>query len=194
MLVAPSKPAEPEWKAVMGAQVLFAPIDRLMLRRARRAAEAVLKVPDDAGGVVAVVADDAAVEEQFALLGDALSHALLMAGVLDWRDVFVMADDDDTGAGEPLACTDEAKRRLFADPLVFEEFDAAYVVPFATRERERAAPGKDLPRSQSGIGTKVKAESDTVPSPVTASAAAAKNVRTSPTRRKPRPKKTSGAS
>ncbi len=188
MLVAPAKPAEPEWKAVMGAHVLFAPINRPMLRRARRAAVASL------GNVQPQTDDEATLAEQLADLGDALSHALLIAGILDWRDVCVMADDADTGAGEPLTCNDDAKARILADPLVFEAFDAAYVIPFVTRERERAAPGKDSPRSQSGIGTKVKAASDTAPSPAMASAADVKSVRTSSTRRKPRQKKTSGAS
>lgn len=188
MLVAPAKPAEPEWKAVMGAQVLFAPIDRQMLRRARRVAVASL------GDVQPQTDGEATLSEQLADLGDALSHALLMAGILDWRDVCVMADDDDVGAGEPLVCNDDGKTRILDDPLVFEAFDAAYVIPFVTRERERAAPGKGSPRSPTGIGTKERAESDIAPSPAKASAAAATSVRTSSTKRKPRPKKTSGAS
>ncbi len=188
MLIAPAKPAEPEWIAVMGAQVRFAPIDRPMLRRARRAAAAALETDESA------VSDDAAVDEQFGALGDALSLALLMAGILDWRDVCVMANDDDTGTGEPLPCTDETKARLLADPLVFEAFDAAYVVPFATRERERAAPGKGLPLSPNGTSVKEKEATGTAPSPAKARAAAAPSVRTSSTKRSPRRKKQSGAS
>ena len=188
MLLAPAKPAEPEWKPVMGAQVLFAPIDRPMLRRARRAAI------ESLGGVQPQTEDEATLAEQLADLGDALSHALLMAGIIDWRDVFVMANDDDTGTGEPLACSDEAKSRLLADPIVFEAFDAAYVIPFVTRERERAAPGKDSPLSPLGIGTKAKEESDIAASPALARAADVPNARTSSTKRKPKPKKTSGTS
>lgn len=188
MLVVASKPAEPEWKTVMGAEVLFAPIDRAMLRRARRAAATALDSDEPA------VADDAAVDDQFASLGDALSLALLMAGILDWRDVCVMADDDDAGAGEPLPCTDEAKARLLADPLVFEAFDAAYVVPFATRERERAAPGKDSPLSPNGTSVKEKEATGTAPSPAKAGAAAVQNAPTSPTKRKRTQKRSSGAS
>ena len=188
MLIVPAKPAEPEWRPVMGAQVLFAPIDRPMLRRARRAAIATL------GDVQPQTDDEATLAEQLADLGDALSHALLMAGILDWRDVCVMTDDDDAGTGEPLDCSDEAKARLLADGLVFEAFDAAYVIPFVTRERERAAPGKGSPLSSDGIGTKVKAESDTVPSPAPARAADAPNARTSCTKPRPRRKKASGTS
>ena len=188
MLIVPAKPAEPEWKSVMGAQVLFAPIDRAMLRRARRAAAATLV------GEARPVGDDAAVEDQFAALGDALSLALLMAGILDWRDVCVMADDDDTGSGELLPCNDEVKARLLADPLAFEAFDAAYVVPFATRERERAAPGKGSPLSPNGTSAKVKEATGTARSPAKARAAAAKSARTSPTKPRRTRKKQSGAS
>lgn len=188
MLVAPSKPAEPEWKTVMGAQVLFAPIDRPMLRRARRVAVASL------GEDRPETDDEATLAEQLADLGDALSHALLMAGILDWRDVCVMVDDEDTGSGEPLPCDDDAKARVLADPLVFEAFDAAYVVPFASRERERAAPGKGSPPSPGGTGAEVKAVSDTAPSPAMASAADVTSAPTSSTKRKPRRKMPSGTS
>ncbi|WP_294312741.1 hypothetical protein [uncultured Sphingomonas sp.] len=188
MLIAPAKPAEPEWKSVMGAQVLFAPIDRPMLRRARRAAAVAI----DAGGEA--VGDDAAVDEQFADLGDALSLALLMAGVIDWRDVFTMSDDEDTGEGVPLPCTDEAKARLFADPLVFEQFDAAYVVPFATRERERAAPGKGSPLSPNGTSAREKEATGIAPSPAKVRAAAATSAPTSSRKRNRKLKKPSGAS
>jgi hypothetical protein len=188
MLIAPAKPAEPEWVSVMGAQVLFAPIDRPMLRRARRAAGEAL------GGMTPATDDQAAIDEQFAELGDALSYALLMAGILDWRDVCAMADDDDTGAGVPLVCTDEAKARILADPLVFEAFDAAYVIPFVTRERERAAPGKGSPLSPNGTSVKEREATGTAPSPAKARAAAVPNAPTSSTKRSPRRKKQSGAS
>lgn len=188
MLVAPARPAEAEWVAVMGAQVLFAPIDRPMLRRARRAAGEAL------GDLKPETDDQAAIEEQFAELGDALSLALIMAGIIDWRDVCAMADDDDTGAGVPLPCTDESKARILADPLVFEAFDAAYVIPFVTRERERAAPGKGSPLSPNGTSVKEKEATGTAPSPAKARAAAAPNARTSRTRRTPKPKRPSGKS
>lgn len=187
-LIIPAQQEGPSWLPVMGAQIQFAPIDRPMLRRARRAAI------ESLGGAQPQAGDDASLAEQLAELGDALSLALLMAGILDWRDVVVMVDDDDTGAGEALACSDEAKSRLLADPIVFEAFDAAYVIPFVTRERERAAPGKDSPLSPPGTGTKEKQESDIAASPALARAADVPNARTSSTKRKPKPKKTSGTS
>ncbi|KQN33619.1 hypothetical protein [Sphingomonas sp. Leaf38] len=189
MLVAQKAQAEPLWTPVMGASVLFAPITRPMLRRARRAALEALGTDGAEGG------ETASVTEQMEELGDALSFALIVAGVLDWRDVCVMADDDDTGTGVPLECTDENKAMLLADPLTFEAFDAAYVIPFVQRERERAAPGKESSPSQDGISTQATGERIIAGSPAPlATATDAPNAPTSSTKRRPKPKKTSGTS
>lgn len=188
MLVVHKPQAEPVWTPVMGASVLFAPITRPMLRRARRAALEALGVEGAQGGETATVA------EQMEELGDALSFALIVAGALDWRDVCTMADDDDTGVGVALECNDENKAMLLADALTFEAFDAAYVVPYVQRERERAAPGKGSPLSQNGTGTKAKAAAGTAASPARARAASAKSARTSSTKRRPTAKKPSGTS
>ncbi|MBB4154178.1 hypothetical protein GGQ80_002088 [Sphingomonas jinjuensis] len=192
MLVARAAPAGPEWKPVLGASVLFAPIDRGMMRRARKAALLALgRQAEDAGDG----ADLASVEEQIEDLGDALSHALLMEGVKDWRDVCQMADADDEGPGAPLDCTDETKAMLFADPITFDAFDQAYVIPFVTRERERAAPGKDSPPSPNGTGPAETGAATTAASPARqARAADAPSAPTPSTRRKPTKKKRSGAS
>ena len=173
----------------MGANVLFDPITRPMLRRARRAALEALGVAGNENGEAASVA------EQMEELGDALSHALIVAGARDWRDVCVMADDDDTGTGAALDCTPENVAMLLADPLTFEAFDAAYVVPFVQLERERAAPGKESSPSQDGISTQATGEPITAGSPAPqATATDAPNARTSSTRRKRKPKKLSGTS
>lgn len=185
-----SKPQDgPVWTPVMGAEVLFAPITRPMLRRARRAAVAAL------GGAQPATDDQAALDEQIADLGDAFSYALLIEAIVDWRDVFTMGDGDDTGEGVPLPCTDEAKAQLLADPLVLEAFDAAWIVPFVTRERERAAPGKESSPSQDGISTKGTEETTIAASP--APLATATDVSNAPmprTKRKPRTKRSSGGS
>lgn len=189
MLVAHKQQAEPAWTPVMGASVLFAPITRPMLRRARRAALETLGLEGSEGGEAASVA------EQMEELGDALSYALIMAGALDWRDVCLMADDDDTGAGVAIECTAENKAMLLADALTFEAFDAAYVVPYVQRERERAAPGKGSSPSQDGISTQATGEPITVASPVPlATATDAANAPTSSTKPKRKPKKLSGTS
>ncbi len=141
MLLAPqSATSEPVWLPVMGASILFAPIDRAMMRRARRAA--LLLVGRDEHGPELAETDAVANLED---IGDALSHALIMAGVRDWRDVAVQRLDDgepsldDEGATifDPLPFTAENLARLLADPVTFDAFDAAYVVPFARREREK---------------------------------------------------------
>lgn len=189
MLVARKPQAEPVWTPVMGASVLFAPITRPMLRRARRAALEALGVEGAEGGEAASVA------EQMEELGDALTHALVMAGALDWRDVCIMPDGEDTGAGVALDCTPENKAMLLSDALIFEAFDAAYVIPYVQLERERAAPGKESSPSQDGISTQATGEPITVGSPVQlATATDAASAPTSSTRRKRKPKKTSGTS
>jgi len=189
MLVVHKQAEEPVWTPVMGASVLFAPITRPMLRRARRAALEALGTEGAEGGETATVA------EQMEELGDALSYALIMAGVLDWRDVCVMGDDDDTGRGVPLDCTPENKAMLLADALTFEAFDAAYVIPYVQRERERAAPGKESSPSQDGISTQATGERTTAGSPAPlATATDAPNAPTPSTKRKRNPKKTSGTS
>lgn len=189
MLVAQKPQTEPVWTPVMGASVLFAPITRPMLRRARRAALEALGVEGAEDGEARSVA------EQMEELGDALSYALIMAGTLDWRDVYVMADDDDTGAGVALECTDENKAMLLADALTFDAFDAAYVVKYSMVERERAAPGKGSSPSQDGISTQATGGTTTVGSPAPlATATDAASAPTSSTKRRRKPKKTSGTS
>lgn len=189
MLIVHKPQAEPVWTPVMGASVLFAPITRPMLRRARRTALDALGVEGAEGG------EGKSVAEQMEELGDALSRAMIMAGILDWRDVCVMTDDDDTGAGIALDCTDENKAMLLADALTFEAFDAAYVIPYVQRERERAAPGKESSPSQDGISAQATGETITVVSPAPlATATDAASAPTSSTKRKRKPKKTSGTS
>lgn len=172
------RPVGPEWKTVMGAQVQFAPIDRAGLRRARRAALAVLGRDEHEGS------EAAPAEEQMAELGDALSHALLMQGITDWKDVCLMADGDDAGAGEALECTDENKALVLSDPLTFEAFDAAYVIPFVVRERAKNA----FAASPSGTGAAATEASVTANSPARPTTKA--GAKDAPTGRKPRRTKT----
>lgn len=154
MLIA-RQPEVPVWKSVMGAQFLFAPIDRKALRRARRAALKALGRDEHEAET------EASAEEQIEDLGDALSFALLMAGILDWKDVCLMADGDDATAGETLPCTDENKALILADPITFDALDAVYVVPFAARERAKNGSAA----SPNGTGAAATEGSDTVSSP-----------------------------
>lgn len=174
MLIA-RQPEAPAWKTVMGAQFLFAPIDRKALRRARRAAMKALNRDEHEG------TDEGSAAEQLADLGDELSHALLMDGILDWKDVCLMADGDDASAGEPLVCTDENKALLLSDPITFDALDAVYVVPFASRERAKNVSAA----SPNGSGAAATGVSDTVNSPANPmKTGGAKPARTGSKRRK----------
>jgi len=194
MLVVLTKPAAPKWTPVLGGEVLFAPIDRAAVLRARHAARAVSQAePEDSDRSTIDLLDD---------MGTAVSHALIIAGARDWRGVAAQRFDD---AGEPvladgepvfddLPFSPEHLEAALSDAITFDAFEEAYVHPFWRRERERKAPGKGSPRSPSGTGTKARAEQTTATSPAEASAAHAKSVPTGSTRRSRSKKKTSGAS
>lgn len=179
----PAAPGTASWTTVMGARVRFLPIDRTMLRRARRAALEALGRDETASELPA--------HEQLEELGDALSHALLIAGIAEWEGVFSVQAD---GTSTALDCTPEHKAHVLSDPLIFEAFDAAYVVPFATRERDRAEPGNGCAASPNGTG-----EAATPAKTIAASAAGrrsggARRARTGATPPKPTRKRTSGTS
>jgi hypothetical protein len=185
MLIAADRQGE-TWKKVMGAEILFAPINVGMLRRARRAA---LKTLNRDEGEQS----EADAAEQLEELGDALSEALIMAGARDWRDVMRQVVDEEgepiLGADkqprfEPLPFTAENLAATISDPVVFEAFDEAYVMPFAKRERAKNVSAA----SPSGTGAAATQGKGTVSSPAKPKrAAAAKRVRT--VSKKPRKKK-----
>lgn len=146
MLIAPTPPTE-EWKPVMGAEVLFAPIDRRMMRRARRAALAALGRPEGGGEN----SDDGrTASEQIEELGDELSHAILMEAIRDWRGVVVERQEGGETATAELPCTAENKALVLSDPVYFDAFDQAHFVPFVLKERAKNAPAGSPP----GISTK----------------------------------------
>lgn len=181
------KPKGDVWTPVMGAEVLFAPIDRQMLMRARRAARAVSAADTDDDGTSAI--------DMIEEMGDAMSRALIVEGARDWRGVCIMADETDDGAGEALEFSPENLAMALADPFTFEAFDAAYVVPFVTAEREREEPGNAFAASQNGTGAAATQASDTASKLVRRKrGGAATSARTSSRNRKPRPKKASGES
>lgn len=173
------KPTEATWKPVLGAEVLFAPVDRAMLRKARR----------EAMDALGQEGEEVDLEE----LGDAFSMALITAGAKDWRGVCEMADDADAGAGEPLPFSAENLAAALSDPITFEAFDQAYVRPFILLERERAAPGNGSAASPAGTGQAATPESDIATSHAVESDDAA-SARTASTKRKRTPKKRSGRS
>lgn len=157
MLIVPAQAPSAQWTPVMGGEVLFDPIDRAMLIRARRAARA---AQADAGDEQSD-ADTVDPLDLIEMLGAAFSVALIMEGARDWRNVGTqrlddngdpVLDDNGTPIFDPLPFSIEALALALTDPIVFEAFDAAYVVPFVARERERAEPGNVSPASPTGIG------------------------------------------
>ena len=173
------KPAGPAWTPVLGAEVLFAPIARPMFRKARRQALEALGADGDVD-----------LEE----LGDAFSLALITAGAQDWRGVCVMADGEDSGAGEELPFSAENLAAALSDPLTFEAFDTAYVRPFILLERERAAPGNGSAASPNGTGEAATEARITAGSRAVRRSSAAKSARTGSTKRRPTKKRPSGPS
>ena len=122
---------------VPAVRVQFAPIGRIALRAARRAAgEACqdMALPED---------EDAPLSpELMDLAGDALSESLLMSGIVAWEGV---GDAD----GNPAPVTPDNLRLFLADPLRFDRLDEAYVRPFVLRELEK----NGLSPSPNGIST-----------------------------------------
>lgn len=153
--------------------VIMAPIGM----RAWREAQAVVSRGIAAAG--GVLTDDVSVE-----VGDAMSLALISAGILGWEGV--------GGAdGEPIEPSAETIPLFLADPRDFDEIDRQYVVPFMNREREKngSSPSSNG-TSGAAMGVPDIASSPAVPTaPV-----AAPNARTRSTSRKakkPRPSRTS---
>lgn len=193
MLIAPKVPTGPEWKLIMGARFLFDPIDRPMIRRARRAA--LKAMGEDEHGPEPE--DDL---ESLEKLGDALSLAIIMAGARDWQDVGSQRFDEDGNAvldaqDEPifdlLPFTAENLALLLTDAPTFDAIDAVYVMPYAQRQRVK----NGFAVSPSGIGGAATPDSNTASSAATPRRkAAAKRVRTARTPRKRSKPKASGTS
>lgn len=143
---------QPWWFTLVDAQgedvaavrVQFAPIGRIALRAARRAAGEVYREADLPEG------DDAPLStELLEAAGDALSDALLMAGIIAWEGV-----GDADGVSAPV--TPDNVRLFLADPLRFEALDAAYVRPFILKELEKNG-SSPLPNGISAGATPEKA-------------------------------------
>ncbi|WP_145201404.1 hypothetical protein [Sphingobium sp. B2] len=126
-------------------RVLFAPIGRIALRAARRAAGEQCQgvdLPDDENASLPPELIEAA--------GDAMSESLLMSGIIDWEGV-----GDADGIKAPV--TPDNLRLFLADPIRFERLDTAYVRPFVLRELEKNGLAASLPGT-SGIAAHISAE------------------------------------
>lgn len=193
MLIAPKVPTGPEWKPIMGAQFLFDPIDRPLIRRARRAA--LKAMGEDEHGPEPE--DDL---ESLETLGDAISHAIIMGGVRDWKDVgqqrfddegAPVLDEDDKPIFDVLPFSAENLALILTDAPTFDAIDAVYVMPYAQRQRVKNASAA----SPSGIGGAATPDSDTASSAATPPRkGGAKRVRIGKTPRQRRKQTVSGTS
>lgn len=137
MIIA-QKPAEgPFTLNIMGGDFTFTPITRPMVMRARRAASEAATAAD--------TSDDGAFLDD---VGDSVSRALLMEGLIGWEHGSAAVPAGDDEQGEDIAEADgvryrilpyspENKALLLSDAMIFDAFDTAYVLPFVTRERAK---------------------------------------------------------
>ncbi|KQM92231.1 hypothetical protein ASE70_15060 [Sphingomonas sp. Leaf22] len=174
-----------EWRNVIGGAILFAPIDRALVRRARRVALENLGRDEHGPEPTGDPNDTATMLED---LGDALSHAMILEGARDWRGAVQAAEG---GVFEPLPFSREALADLLSDPVYFDAVDAVYVLPYATREREKNGSAA----SPSGTGEVATPVSGTASIPANPSAPGdAKPVPTARKRSKRTKPKASGTS
>ncbi|WP_230770702.1 hypothetical protein [Sphingomonas sp. Leaf4] len=167
-----------------------------MMRRARRAALAALG-QDEHGPEPEDDATDTLHD-----LTDRLSHALIMAGARDWDastvavhrlddDGNIVLGDDNHPVFDQLPFSSDALARLLADPVIFDAFDNAYVLPFAQRERAK----NGFAASPTGTGAAATQASDIVSlAAMPGSTDGAKPAPIVPKRRKTRKPKASGTS
>lgn len=185
MFVVHKPQAGPEWRPVIGGEILFAPIDRALVRRARRAAMKALG-RDEHGPEPVGSADDVTIMLED--LGDALSHAMILEGACDWRGAVQAIGD---GQFEPIPFSRDALADLLADPVYFDALDAAYVLPYAMREREK----NGFAASPNGTGEAATPESGTATTAATPKPPAdAKPAHTASTRSRAKKRKASGTS
>ena len=139
MIIAQKPATGPVTLHVLGIPFTFAPITRLMVLRARRAASGTSVSPDDRASVLDEV-------------GAAVSHALMMEGLIGWDQgsaALPVADGHDLEGAEIvedegvryriLPYSEESNALPLADPIIFDAFDTADVTPFVTRERAKSA-------------------------------------------------------
>lgn len=131
-LEAEKQAQQPWWFTVHDAvgdapavRVQFAPIGRIALRAARRAAGEIYRAATGDQD------DDAPLSmELLEAAGDALSDSLLMSGIIAWEGV-------GDAAGNVAPVTPETIALFLADPVRFEKLDNAYVQPFVRRQMEK---------------------------------------------------------
>ncbi|WP_336974172.1 hypothetical protein [Sphingobium aromaticiconvertens] len=142
----PAVEAEKDEDCRPAVRVQFQPIGRIALRAARRAAGAAyigVELPEDENAPLPVELIEAA--------GDAMSEALLMAGIIDWEGVGV-GDD-------PVPVSPTALSQFLAHPLRFERLDAAYVRPWVDEELEKNASSPSLNGTSPGAAKPTAAKS-----------------------------------
>lgn len=160
-----------------GVRAQFAPIDRAMVRAARRAAAAFIQANPEL--------DD---DERREGAGDAFTAELIRRGLQDWEGV---GDQN----GEPLPIDAEGALDLFlAEPLLFEAADDVWVLPWARQAAEKNASSlSPAGTTKAGTGAKTTAGSAAKRTKTVApKGTGAKSARTESTSRKPTTAKRSG--
>lgn len=157
-----------------GVQIDVAAIDRPMVRAARRAVRKFIADNQD------MPADELADET-----ADLFSATLIRLGLRGWKGLGDVA-------GKPIGKpTTETVDAFLADPLLFDQADAAYVLPWAegTQEKNGSSP------SPNGISTGATRAKTIAGSPARRpKGSGAKNVRTARKSPKPTRAKASGTS
>lgn len=158
-------------KLPCGVEIDFAPIDRPMVRAARRAVRKfIAKHPD-------LDAEELADES-----GDIFSGTLIRLGIRGWKG---LGDTKGKPLGPP---TPERIEDVLADPVLFDQIDAAYVVPWAKAAKEK----NGLSPSPNGTSTGATQEKTIAGSAAAAKTGGAKSAPTSKKSRKPTQGKSSG--
>lgn len=129
----------PNWlRLPCGVEIAMAPIDRAMVRAARRA----VRRFNDAHA-------DMDADERSDEAADLFSTTLMRLGLRDWRG---LGDADGKPMGPP---TPERIDAALADAVLFDQIDAAYIVPWARAAQEKNA-SSPLPNGISAGATRGK--------------------------------------
>jgi hypothetical protein len=158
-------------KLPCGVQIDFAPIDRPMVRAARRAVRKFIAAHPDMDG------DELADET-----GDIFSSTLMRLGIRGWKG---LGDAKGKLMGQP---TPERIEEVLADPVLFDQIDAAYVVPWARAAKEKNGSSP----SRNGTSTGATQGKTIAGSAAAEKTGGAKNAPTSKKNHKPTRAKSSG--
>lgn len=156
-----------------GVQIDFAPIERPMVRAARREVRAFIAANPDMP-----------TEELADETSDIFSGSLIRQGIRGWKG---LGNADGKLLGQP---TSDLITEFLADPVLFDQADAAYVLPWAQTAREKNVSSP----SRNGISTGATRAKTTAISAAPVKAGAVRNAPIAKKNRKQMRVKSSGTS